>query len=324
MVHRFKNHSGGFPCQPFSRLSTQPGLECETGRGLLFLQIIRALKLSQPKGFLLENVPGLFDMTETYQHILKSFTASGYYVTAEVCSSRGLTATMRKRLYFVGIRNDLVDNAVDGAPSSFFDFPFIPDLQLKAEHILDYDDLPESELDILRLVEGTMNQLLKGGRWRPHNLAWPNRPCNVLTSHYGNAVGRGESQLVPCHAPHNPRRFSIREVARIMGFPNSFQVTPPKFKNRITSSTTPEAIWQSEMAYRKLHYRMFGNAVCPPVIAALAGAVLERCNIALDDEEKNSDNDWTRKGLDTGIALALAATKPLPCNLPRGCLVPND
>lgn len=288
-------------------MSTQPGLECEKGRGVLFQEIVRVLKVSKPKAFLVENVPGLYGMRETFEYIVRSFEDSGYRVVTEVCSSRGLTATSRKRLFFVGLRNDLVQSDHETNERKSFEFPFVPDLQLKAEDILDYDELPVEELEILRLIDDTMERLLSSGRWRPHSLAWPNRPCDTITSHYGNAVGRGESQLVPCGAPHHPRRFSIRECARLMGFPNSYRIVPQK-------ST------QGDMAYRKLYYRMFGNAVCPPLIAALAGAVLEHCQIP----EKGGTIDWTDKGISTAKALAMTATRSEPVSLPMGCLVPNE
>ena len=109
----------GFPCQPFSNMSNQPGFNCEKGRGLLFQQIVRVLDISKPKAFLFENVPGLRDMDETFQHILGSFQASGYQVFTEVCSSRGLTTTSRKRLFFFGFRNDL--------DVGTFEMSFVPD-----------------------------------------------------------------------------------------------------------------------------------------------------------------------------------------------------
>jgi DNA (cytosine-5)-methyltransferase 1 len=286
-------------------MSTQPGMDCETGRGLLFQEIIRMLKISKPKAFLLENVPGLYGMKDTFEHIVCAFEDSGYRVATEVCSSRGLTATSRKRLFFVGLRNDLTSSD-ETRQQDTFEFPFVPDLQLKSENIMDYDELPPEELSILRLVDDTMDRLTKSGRWRPHSLAWPNRPCDTITSHYGNAVGRGESQLVPGHAPHHPRRFSVRECARLMGFPNSYRLVPQK-------ST------QGDMAYRKLYYRMFGNAVCPPIIAALAGAVLDHCQIP----EKEKSIDWTEKGMLTAKALAMAATRSESVPLPMGCLVFN-
>lgn len=289
----------GFPCQPFSNMSTQPGFHCEKGRGLLFQQIVRVLDVSKPKAFLFENVPGLRDMDETCQHILGSFQAAGYQVFTEVCSSRGLTATSRKRLFFFGFRNDF---GVDS-----FELSFIPDLQLKAENILDYDDIPDEDLEVLRLADTTMNQLINCGRWRPHSLAWPNTCCDTITSHYGNAVGRGESQLVPCHAPNHPRRFSPRECARLMGFPNSYRLIPKKEN-------------QSRIAYYKQFYRMFGNAVCPPLIAALAGCVLDQLGLSLDARRIN----LVERGLRTAIYLAKEAERASSVVLPLGCLVLQD
>lgn len=236
---------GGFPCQPFSALGPQSGFECEKGRGLLYLEIVRLMKVSRPKAFLLENVPGLRTMTETYEEIISAFQNAGYQVNTEVCSGRGLTATNRKRLFFVGIRNDQA--SIGSRP---FEFPFVPDLKLRAEHILDYDTLPEDELQILRLADSTFEQLSKSRRWRPASMAWPNRICDTLTSHYGNSVGRGESQLVPCCSPHHPRRFSVRECARLMGFPNSYRLLPKREK-------------QGDMGYRKENYRMFGTCIAP-------------------------------------------------------------
>jgi DNA (cytosine-5)-methyltransferase 1 len=224
---------GGFPSQPFSALGKQAGLECEKGH--LCLQIVRFLQISRPKAFLLENVPGLQSMNETYQTVLSAFEDAGYHVTTEICSSRGVTAQNRKRLFFVGLRKDLMD---DGA-IHVFEFPFVPDLKLRAHNVLDYDELPDDELQILRLADTTLEQLLNNGRnWRPKSMAWPNRVCDTMTSHYGNAVGRGESQLVPGKAPHNPRRCSMRECARLMGFPNSYEFLPPLES-------------QGDMAYRK-------------------------------------------------------------------------
>ena len=303
---------GGFPCQPFSNLGEQPGFNCQKGRGHLFLQIVRVLKISQPKSFLLENVPGLLGMKDTLDVIVKAFCEAGYKVNAEICSSKGLTATARKRLFFVGIRQDLCIKGSERAnvssdlslDDSCYRFPYIPDLNICAHDVLDYDNIDKSEKDILTLTKQTFEQLSKNSRWKPHHLAWPNKHCDTLTSHYGNAVGRGGSQLVPSSSPHPPRRFSVRECARIMGFPNEFKFVDAK-----------EA--QGEMAYRKQCFRMLGNAVCPPLIASLAGSVLDAAVVANDMKTKT----WTQQGLDVAIKLSQAALRPsssLP--LPAGCL----
>lgn len=312
----------GFPCQPFTALGEQPGFNCDKGRGILFMQIVRMLELSKPKGFLLENVPGLMGMRESLNVIVNAFRGAGYKVTAELCSARGLTATSRKRLFFVGVREDLVasttalddDDMLDTAPSifqfdCFFQFPFIPDLKICCHDILDYDSLPTSELEVLRLSQSTFNNLSKNKCWKPSHLAWPNRHCDTLTSHYGNAVGRGDSQLVPSSAPHPPRRFSVRECARIMGIPNSF-----KFCDIQQG--------QGEMAKCKEGYRMIGNSVCPPLIAALSGAVLDAIGVDMvNDTIPQAAENWRAQGLRVAIDLAWRAFRASPSSLPLGCLV---
>ena len=313
----------GFPCQPFTNLGDQPGFRCMKGRGHLFLQIVRVLEISRPKAFLLENVPGLLSMKDTLDVILKAFRGAGYTVYAEVCSAAGLTATVRKRLFFVGIRNDLAKSESEGTnttvesslESSGYQFPYIPDLKLCAQDILDYDTLDKSEADILKLTPETFDQLRKS-RWKPHHLAWPNKKCDTLTSHYGNAVGRGDSQLVPSASPNPPRRFSVRECARIMSFGNSFKFISARHD-------------QGEMAYRKQCYRMLGNAVCPPLIAALAGSVLDAIDVQMRDDvdvdiktKAKAKGCWTEKGRGVAIKLACQSLRPeqsLP--LPAGCLI---
>ena len=152
-----------------------------------------------------------------------------------------------------------------------------------------------------------MHRLMNCGRWRPHSLAWPNTCCDTITSHYGNAVGRGESQLVPSHAPNHPRRFSPRECARLMGFPNSYRLIPQNEN-------------QSRIAYYKQFYRMFGNAVCPPLIASLAGCVLDQLGLSVNGKRIN----LVDRGLRIAIYLANEATRSFSVVLPLGCLVLQD
>jgi hypothetical protein len=200
----------------------------------------------------------------------------------------------------------------DTTPSTpfdcFFQFPFVPDLKICCHDILDYDSLPISELEVLRLSQSTFSKLSQNKCWKPSHLAWPNRHCDTLTSHYGNATGRGDSQLVPSSAPHPPRRFSVRECARIMGYPNSF-----KFCDIIKG--------QGEMAKCKEGYRMIGNSVCPPLIAALSGAVLDAIGINMVKDTISPDKNWTAKGLRVAIDLASCALRANPVPLSPGCLI---
>jgi DNA (cytosine-5)-methyltransferase 1 len=298
---------GGFPCQPFSTLGDQPGIDCPKAGGL-FLEIVRLLKVIQPKAFLLENVPGLLAMKDTFQAIKHALEGAGYDVTFEVCNARCLTATSRKRLFLVGFlkqeRQDDVSASSNTTPDPSsehctFQFPYVPDLQLKAYDVIDYtsQELSTMERDLLPISDDQLDQLNKGRQWRPAHMAWPNTVCDTLVSHYGNSIARGHSQLVPVSASYttttstsntNPRRFSPRECLRLMGFPNSYEL-PPK------SSEI-----QGDRAFLKEQYRMAGNAVCPPLIAALAAAVL---GCALDDHR------WVPYGRQVAVDLAYQATR---------------
>lgn len=101
---------GGFPCQAFSSAGKRHGFE--DSRGTLFFHIARILKEKKPKGFLLENVPGLVthpkkipgkEIGETLETILSILEELGYQVSwAVLDSSEFGIAQKRKRIYITG------------------------------------------------------------------------------------------------------------------------------------------------------------------------------------------------------------------------------
>ena len=97
-----------------------------------------------------------------------------------------------------------------------------------------------------------------------------------------------------------------------MGFPNTFNF----------ADIRPE---QGEMAHRKEGYRMIGNSVCPPLISALAGSVLDAAGVNMEKAILSSeDKNWTAKGRSVAVDLACSALKATPVPLPAGCLVLYD
>jgi hypothetical protein len=81
-----------------------------------------------------------------------------------------------------------------------------------------------------------------------------------------------------------------------MGFSNTFRLADRRQE-------------QGEMAHIKEQYRMFGNAVCPPLIAALAGAVLAHCP-GIAGYQQHAD--WVEWGREMSIRLGYAAMIPTP------------
>ena len=307
----------GFPCQPFSSLGDQLGFDDNSGlggnRGMLFTQIVRILKAKRPKAFLLENVPGLMT-TDGGRALTTIRTAlqevAGYEVTSEIVSSRALTAQSRKRLFLVGLRRPMWDERVQEERISYaFQFPYIPDLGLRAVDVLELDDevlsMPQNSLYPVSEAQFHMLRSRKKSRWKPSKLAWPDTVCETLDAHYGTSIGRGSSQLVPCMAPRLPRKFTLRECGRLMGFPNEFQLPVPQSGNAV-----------------KAFYHMLGNAVCPPVVAAISGAILHHIlpteEVKLDGTYSNGtmatterDADfWIHFGRTVAVRLALDAIRP--------------
>lgn len=117
----------GFPCQSFSIAGAKKGFE-DTTRGTLFFDVADILKRTKPKGFLLENVEGLYrhDKGKTFKIIIDTLmTELGYKIVGvdenngvlEYNSKSFLRKTIdfglpqkRTRTYIMGFRNDLVPN----------------------------------------------------------------------------------------------------------------------------------------------------------------------------------------------------------------------
>lgn len=78
----------------------------------LFFDFIKLAKKLKPKVIVAENVPGLAKGNALlyYQAILKNITDVGYYVTTHVLdASRMEVPQKRKRLFFVALREDLIN-----------------------------------------------------------------------------------------------------------------------------------------------------------------------------------------------------------------------
>ena len=102
---------GGSPCQSFSSVGFQGGLE--DARGTLFYDYARVIQEVRPKVFIYENVRGLttHDNGKTWAKIKDIFMNTLHYKITEPqvlnAADYGIPQT-RRRLFVVGIREDLV------------------------------------------------------------------------------------------------------------------------------------------------------------------------------------------------------------------------
>jgi DNA (cytosine-5)-methyltransferase 1 len=136
----FEMMIAGFPCQTFSVIGQRKGMT--DTRGQVIYGLIKIMKEKNLKYFLLENVKGLtnHDGGNSLKVILHELDKAGYKVFHKVLNSvnHGVPQ-MRERIYFVGIRKDLISEYFT------FEFPELkPPVDVK-EYLIDTKELEFGE-----------------------------------------------------------------------------------------------------------------------------------------------------------------------------------
>lgn len=227
---------GGPPCQSWSEAGSLRGIEDE--RGQLFFDYIRILKGKQPKFFLAENVSGMLANrhSEAVQNITDMFESCGYDVSLTLVNAKDYgVAQERKRVFYIGFRKDLGINFTFPSGSTKDNSKkltlrdVIWDLQWTAvpAEYKNYHN-PKS-INNNEFFVGAYSPIFMS---RNRVKSWDEQAFTVQAS------GR-QCQLHP-QAPkmikvdkndcrfvedkkHLYRRMTVREIARIQGFPDDFK-----------------------------------------------------------------------------------------------------
>ena len=129
----------GFPCQSFSVIGQRKGMDDH--RGQIIYGLIKIMNAKNLPYFILENVKGLVNHEggKTLKVILEELDKAGYRVYHRVLNSLDYgVPQMRERIYFVGIRKDLVNG-------NNFEWPkqvFPPDVQ---DYLIDDGEMEFNE-----------------------------------------------------------------------------------------------------------------------------------------------------------------------------------
>lgn len=143
---------GGPPCQGFS-VSGKRMIDDE--RNKLYKSYVQIVSELKPKVFVMENVPGLIRLFkgQVGEQVIEDFSSIGYTVQKKILSADNYgVPQQRKRVFFVGVRNDLVEkgmeysypSAITGAGTdtpawttkdAISDLDFIPDDRVMGEDI---------------------------------------------------------------------------------------------------------------------------------------------------------------------------------------------
>ena len=243
---------GGFPCQAFSIAGRRKGFE--DARGTLFFHIAEIIREKRPHAFLLENVQHLKNHNhgKTFERIEEILTEDlGYDVHYTILNSKDFGVPQnRPRIYIVGFRN-----------KTDFSFPEKSRTRKCIKDILE-KDVSEEYYISQKYYEGmerhkkrhaargngfgymvldkdhVANTLVLGGMGRERNLV-----CDRVKKPYS----AGKDKLLYKNRK-GLRKLTIRECARVQGFPDSFSFPVAK----------TEA------------YRQIANSVSVPVIRAIA------------------------------------------------------
>jgi DNA (cytosine-5)-methyltransferase 1 len=242
----------GFPCQPFSiagvskknALGRPHGFECKT-QGTLFFDVARIIAHKKPRAFLLENVKNLLshDKGNTFAVIRDVLQNElGYQIYAKVIDARYFVPQHRERILIVGFReptkfdwNSIPLPGPAGAPRL--------GSVLHRESVLSKYVLSDK---LWGYLQGYAEKHKAKGNGFGCSVFGPADVARTLSARY---YKDGSEILIARNGEGNPRRLTPRECARLMGYPDEFEIP--------VSDTRA--------------YKQFGNSVVVPLIGHVAG-----------------------------------------------------
>lgn len=211
----------GFPCQAFSASGKKLGFE--DARGTLFFDVARIVKEKRPKVVFLENVMffTLHDEGRTLQVVKNTLEELGYNFFYDILNAADYgVPQQRKRTYMVAFRSDLGINE--------FHFPYPAPLFTFVKDIMFEESEETKRLEVKR-------------DFYPPRRRQKVRYNDIKLDYFFGKAGQGERVYsskgsaitvsttnkgiysVP-GADGTYRRLLPREIARLMGFPDSYQL----------------------------------------------------------------------------------------------------
>lgn len=263
--------AAGFPCQPFSMAGHQKGFE--DTRGSMFFQLVRIIRDKQPKAFLLENVKHLqsHNKGETFKTILSILREElGYTVYYKILNSKDFGLPQkRERIYIIGFKETVPFEFPEPLPNLH---PKVVDI-LERQHVEDfyflsqkyYEGLANHKarhrvkgsgfgFEILN-PEGISYALVVGNMGRERNLIQDSVRESFYKEGMDKAIARNNLGV---------RKLTIRECARLQGFPE----------------------WFTFPVSRTQGYKQLGNTVSIPVINTIAKNIIN----CLYSKQKNFES----------------------------------
>ena len=252
---------GGPPCQGFSPAGKG---DPNDPRNMLWREYFRVVKESSPDFVVLENVPGMLHTKNKghFHDLIESLEDLGFVVNYGVLNAADFGVPQSRRRLFVvagrGFRIELPEPTVETHRTVKDALKDLEGVKKASNHV------PNKHASHVverwkALGPGEMDPNYRRARLDP-DLPSP-------TIRAGGGYGPNGDHLAGFHPPIHyryPRQLTVREAARLQGFPDSWL---------FEGSKTAQG-------------RQVGNAVAPPVAGAVAREVLKALLSQLKDAER--------------------------------------
>lgn len=246
---------GGFPCQDFSVIWKQPGLNGK--RGGLYKNFLDFVQAKKPKAFVAENVKGLLTANKgkAIETIIKDFEgiAPGYIVKPHLYNFAEYgVPQFRERVLIVGIRIDTGFNFVHPKPSHGpnGELPYVTAGEA-IESALDVEYNNE-RINCMDKTRRMLELIPEGGNFTDIP---KDNPLYVkgMISHVYRRIARNEpaKTIIAAggggtwgyHYP-DPRPLTNRERARLQSFPDDFKFigSVAEVRRQIGNAVPPEGV----------------------------------------------------------------------------------
>jgi len=223
----------GFPCQPFSTNSRyQLGFEDKNNRGIIFFECYNTIKAKTPKVFILENVRGLLNHKKgkTFETIKQYLSTLPYNIYYNILNSYDFELPQdRVRVYIVGIHKSIEKKVLKK-----ISFDYTPKHK-NLTKILDVSNVGNKE----NLFAGKRVKKLKilEDKIKEKNIVETDDwviDLNTSGGSYTTSRLNKSPCLITCcfmyYITSLQRFLTIREVMRLQGFPDDFNIVVGKIR----------------------------------------------------------------------------------------------
>lgn len=226
---------GGPPCQSWSEAGALKGID--DPRGQLFYEYIRILKDKKPKFFLAENVKGMMAKrhNSAVKNIVSQFEDAGYDVFIHLLNASDYGVPQdRKRVFYVGFRKDLNVN-FDSPPEKYnYKLTFRDAIYDLKDNVIPALPKNKTNGDKCNFVNheyfiGAYSPIfmsrnrVRGWGEQAFTVQASGRQCQLHPQAPKMIKIEKNKQIFKPGSENLYRRLSVRECARIQGFPDDFK-----------------------------------------------------------------------------------------------------